>query len=78
MLQAYSTSGLGAIMGFHRGGVYAVNFGLDSDNVMRIGGWSASANLWQLDMSGNNYLLASFRSSDKLCWISTNFSMPSR
>jgi hypothetical protein len=27
--------------------------GLDSDNVMRIGGWSASANRWQLDMSGN-------------------------
>jgi hypothetical protein len=26
---------------------------LDSDNVLRIGGWSASANRWQLDMSGN-------------------------
>lgn len=52
-LQAYSTNGSGAIMSFHRGGYYAVNFGLDSDNVMRIGGWSASANRWQLDMSGN-------------------------
>ena len=52
-LQAYSTNGSGAIMSFHRGGAYAVNFGLDSDNVMRIGGWSASANRWQLDMSGN-------------------------
>ena len=40
-------------MAFHRSGAYAVNFGLDSDNVMRIGGWSASANRWQLDMSGN-------------------------
>jgi len=40
-------------MSFHKGGVYAVNFGLDSDNVLRIGGWSASANRWQLDMSGN-------------------------
>jgi hypothetical protein len=40
-------------MSFHRGGSYAVNFGLDSDNVMRIGGWSAAANRWQLDMSGN-------------------------
>ena len=52
-LQAFSDNGSGAIMSFHRGGYYAVNFGLDSDNVMRIGGWSASANRWQLDMSGN-------------------------
>jgi hypothetical protein len=51
-LQAYSSSG-GAIMAFHRAGVYAVNMGLDSDNVFRIGGWSAGANLLQMDMSGN-------------------------
>ncbi len=52
-LQAYSSGGSGAIMSFHRGGYYAVNMGLDSDNVFRIGGWSASANLFQMDMSGN-------------------------
>ncbi len=52
-LQAYSDNGSGAIMAFHRGGYYAVNMGLDSDNVLRIGGWSASANLFQMDMSGN-------------------------
>ena len=40
-------------MSFHRSGVYAVNMGLDSDNVFRIGGWSAGANLLQMDMSGN-------------------------
>ena len=40
-------------MSFHRGGSYAVNMGLDSDNVLRIGGWSASANRFQLDMTGN-------------------------
>jgi hypothetical protein len=51
-LQAYSSSG-GATMSFHRAGVYAVNMGLDSDNVFRIGGWSAPANVIQLDMSGN-------------------------
>ena len=51
----YSTNSLGAIFSFHRGGYYAVNMGLDSDNVIRIGGWSASANRWQLDMSGNMY-----------------------
>jgi hypothetical protein len=51
-LQAFSSSG-GAIMSFHRGGAYAINMGLDSDNVFRIGGWSASANRLQMDMSGN-------------------------
>jgi hypothetical protein len=48
-------------MSFHKGGVYAVNFGLDSDNILRIGGWSASANRWELDMSGNNWAASSFR-----------------
>jgi hypothetical protein len=52
-LQGYSDNGSGAIMAFHRAGAYAVNFGLDSDNVIRIGGWSASANRFQMDMSGN-------------------------
>ena len=57
-LQAYSSSG-GAIMSFHRAGQYAVNMGLDSDNVFRIGGWSAGANLLQMDMSGNLTMLGS-------------------
>ncbi len=52
-LQAYSTGSNAAFMSFHRGGSFAVNMGLDSDNVLRIGGWSASANRFQLDMSGN-------------------------
>jgi hypothetical protein len=52
-LQVFSTGGNSAFMSFHRGGSYAVNMGLDSDNVLRIGGWSAAADRWQLDMSGN-------------------------
>lgn len=52
-LQAYSNDGGGAIMSFHRSGQYAINFGLDSDNVIRFGGWSASTNRLQMDMSGN-------------------------
>ena len=52
-LQAYSSGGGGAIMSFHRAGLYAINFGLDSDNVIRIGGWSAATNRFQMDMSGN-------------------------
>ncbi len=54
-LQAFSDNGSGAIMSFHRGGHFAVNMGLDSDNVFRIGGWSAGANRLVLDMSGNLY-----------------------
>jgi hypothetical protein len=52
-LQAFSNNGGGAIMSFHRGGYYAINMGLDSDNVFRIGGWSAGINRLQMDMSGN-------------------------
>ena len=52
-LQVFNDNNQSAFMSFHRGGYYAVNFGLDQDNVMRIGGWSAAANRWQLDMSGN-------------------------
>jgi hypothetical protein len=52
-LQVYATGGNSAFFSFHRAGAYAVNMGLDSDNVLRIGGWSAAANRLQMDMSGN-------------------------
>lgn len=52
-LQVYATGTNAAFMSFHRAGSYAVNVGLDSDNILRIGGWSASANRLQMDMSGN-------------------------
>ena len=52
-LQAFSSDNGPAFMSFHRNGQYAVNFGLDYDNVIRVGGWSASSNRMQLDMSGN-------------------------
>lgn len=54
-LQAYSEDGGAAFMSFHRVNSYAVNMGLDPDNVFRIGGWSAASNRLQLDMSGNLY-----------------------
>ncbi len=52
-LEAYSTGNNSAFMSFHKGGHYAINMGLDDDNVFRIGGWSASGNRLQMDMSGN-------------------------
>ena len=52
-LQVYATGTNSAFMSFHRSASYAVNMGLDSDNVLRIGGWSASANRYQFNMNGN-------------------------
>jgi Chaperone of endosialidase len=60
-MQAYSDSNNSAFMSFHKSGVYAVNMGLDADNVLRIGGWSAAANRWELDMSGNCWVAGSMR-----------------
>jgi hypothetical protein len=57
-LQAYSTGNNSAFMSFHRAALYAVNFGLDDDNVMRIGGWSAGANRWQLALGSGNMTVA--------------------
>jgi hypothetical protein len=46
-----------AAMSFHRTGAYAINMGLGTDNVFRIGGWSASSNALQMDGSGNLTML---------------------
>jgi hypothetical protein len=51
--QVLSNGGGGAVWSMHRPGAFGLNIGLDSDNVFRIGGWSAGANRMQLDMSGN-------------------------
>lgn len=42
-----------AAMTFHRTGAFAINMGVGTDNVFRIGGWSASSNCLQLDSTGN-------------------------
>lgn len=44
-----------AVMSFHNGG-YAINFGLDTDNIIRLGGWSqgAGAYRWTCDSAGNS------------------------
>jgi len=54
-LMAYSDNSSGATMSFHRAGAYAVNLGLDSDNVWRLGGWSAGASRIAVNMSGQIY-----------------------
>jgi hypothetical protein len=62
-LQAYSTDGSAAFMSFHRAGSFAVNMGLDPDNVFRIGGWSAAAGRLTLNMGGDLWSANSMRSS---------------
>lgn len=42
-----------AMISFHRPGAYAVNFGLDTDNVLKVGGWSMGGNAYTLWHSGN-------------------------
>lgn len=44
----------GAVFTLHRAGTYAINIGLDTDNVFRIGGWSdGETHRMHLDSSGN-------------------------
>jgi len=53
--ELFNNSSGGCIMSFHRSGSYAINMGLDTDNVFRLGGWSNGANTYrfQSDTSGN-------------------------
>lgn len=55
VLEAMGLGGNPATMSFHRSGAYAVNIGLDTDNVFRIGGWSDGTNVYriQIDTVGN-------------------------
>jgi len=59
MLQPYSTGNNGAFMSFHKGGYYALNLGLDGDNVVRWGGWSSRWQRYYLndDTLGTPYVL---------------------
>ena len=50
-----------AAMSFHRTDAYAINMGLGTDNVFRIGGWSASNNCLQVTGGGTVTALADFR-----------------
>jgi hypothetical protein len=54
-LQAYSEGNNSAFFSWHKTGVFATNMGLDNDNWIRIGGWSYSANRWQLSPGGDMF-----------------------
>jgi hypothetical protein len=42
-----------AMLSFHRPSVYGVNFGLDTDNVLKVGGWSMGAVSYAISHAGN-------------------------
>jgi hypothetical protein len=49
------TTSVAAAISFHRAGAYAINIGLDTDNIFKIGGWSAGAVKFLFEMGGNFY-----------------------
>jgi len=53
-LSVRGVSGQAAAISFHRVGIYAINMGLDTDNVFRIGGWS-NGNYLSFDPNGVLY-----------------------
>ena len=52
-IQSAGSSGA-AFMSFHRPGAYAVYFGLDKDNQLKVGGWSLGSNVYKIWTSGND------------------------
>ena len=51
--QVMGSASTGAVFTLHRSGSYAINIGLDTDNVFRIGGWSDGVHRMHLDAAGN-------------------------
>lgn len=48
MLEVFSNETQAAGIAFHRSGVYAAYFGLDTDNQLKFGGWSLGANAYEV------------------------------
>lgn len=51
--QVMGNGGGASMLSFHRPGVYAVNFGLDTDNQLKVGGWSMGGVSYPVLHSGN-------------------------
>jgi len=49
----YGVGGGASMCSFHRPGAFAVNFGLDADNVLKVGGWSMGAVAYAVYHAGN-------------------------
>ncbi|KAA0573371.1 hypothetical protein [Azospirillum sp. Sh1] len=51
--QGTGTTAGAAFMSFHRPGSYAIHLGLDTDNRLKVGGWSMGANAHEIWHAGN-------------------------
>jgi hypothetical protein len=45
-----------AVISLHRPGAYAINMGLDSDNVFKIGGWSDGVNTYRMQVTSGGVI----------------------
>lgn len=53
MIEAFSTSSNAAGIALHRSGVFACYFGIDTDNQLKVGGWSMGNNAYRIWHEGN-------------------------
>ncbi|GAA3410343.1 pyocin knob domain-containing protein [Paenibacillus hodogayensis] len=74
-VRSNGAAGDAAFMTFHRSGQFAAHFGLDTDNYLRIGGWSTGANSYKVwderSMRVNNGVLE-VTTDGGATWFSTN------
>jgi hypothetical protein len=56
--QVLGQGGGASVMSFHRPGAYAINMGLDTDNVFRIGGWSDGLNTYRFQVAAGGAITA--------------------
>ena len=54
--QVQSQGGGAAVISLHRPGAYAINMGLDTDNVFKIGGWSDGANVYRMQVTSGGVI----------------------
>jgi hypothetical protein len=56
-LQAAGTAGDASMMAFHRPGIFAAIFGLDTDNQWKVGGWSYGAVSYKILHEANSFVI---------------------
>jgi len=61
-LEVKSAGGVGdaAFMAFHRAGLHAAIFGIDTDNKWKVGGWSMGVNAYQILHENNSFIIDAF------------------
>jgi hypothetical protein len=57
-VRSAGAAGDAAMMAFHRAGVFAAAFGIDTDNQLKYGGWSLGANAYKILHEANSFSLA--------------------